>query len=193
MDSELARSFLRVPQYEWRIIGRTCGMFSACRNTRADHWLRMRNVLRVPQYACRYLAARAECSCLFSCPLLLPRPRRIRVSLQRHMDFRRGGDHGARSARKEMFCFPPCLRHGIIRCACGMFSACRNTRADHWLRVRNVLRVPQYACGPFAARAECSPRAAMRRRIIGCACGMLRVPQYARGSLATRADCYPRV
>ena len=28
------------------------------------------------------------------------------------------------------------------KCARGMFSAGRNTCADHWLRVRNVPRVP---------------------------------------------------
>ncbi len=75
-----------------------------------DHWLRVRNVLRVPQYACGLLAARAECS------------------------------------------WRAAIRVRIIGCACGMFPACRNTRADHWLRVRNVprvrilLRVPQYVC-----------------------------------------------
>ncbi len=37
---------------------------------------------------------------------------------------------------------------------------------------RSFLRVPQYACGSLAVHAECSPRAAIRVQIFGCACGM---------------------
>ena len=54
------------------------------------------------------------------------------------------------------------IRVRIVGRACGMFSACCNTRADRWLRVRGVLRVPQYVCGSLAARAGCSPHDAIR-------------------------------
>ena len=60
---------------------------------------------------------------------------------------------GSLAARAK--CSPrAAIRVRIIGCACGMFSACRNARADHWLRVRNVLRVPQYACGSLAVQCR---------------------------------------
>ena len=100
---------------------------------RGNEEMRARNVLRVPQYACGSLAARAECS-----------PRAA-------------------------------IRVRIVGCACGMFSACRNTRADRWLRVLNVPRVPQYAYGSLAARAECSPRAAVSISV-GMLCPVGKIP-----------------
>ncbi len=94
------RAALRV-----RVVGRARGMFSRCRNTRADRWPRAQNVLPAPQYACGSLAARAGCS-----------PRAA-------------------------------IRVRIVGRARGMFSPCRNTRADRWPRARKVLPAPQYACG----------------------------------------------
>ncbi len=86
----------------------------------------------------------------------------------------------------------------------GMFSPRRNPRADCWLRERNVPHAPQYACGSLAARAECSPRAAMRVRVVGCARGecsprtaiRVRIVGCARGTFSprrnTRADRWLR-
>ena len=116
---------------------------------------------------------------------------------------------GSLAARAE--CSPrAAIRVQVVGRARGMFSPRRNTRADRWLRARNVLPVPQYASGSLGARAECSPRAAIHLRIVGRARGMfsprrktradrwprarnvLPAPQYACGSLAARAECSPR-
>ena len=114
--------------------------------------------LRVPQYACGSLAARAECS-----------PRAA-------------------------------IRVRIIGCACGMFSACRNTRADIWLRVRNV-RVFSLALSSFPARGEsasrCNGKGTFEEETI-----TVRAPRAKEcsvsprasgmGSFAARAECSPR-
>ena len=70
------------------------------------------------------------------------------------------------------------LRRGPVRTEMQLTAVLRTemqltaVRAGRWLRARNVLPAPQYACGSLAARAECSPRAAIRVRIVGCARGM---------------------
>ena len=111
---------------------------------------------------------------------------------------------GSLAARAE--CSPhAAIRMWIVGRARGMFSARRNTRAGRWPRARNVLPAPQYACGSLVARAECSPCAAIRERIVGRACGMIaprrnmRADRFlrARGMFSTRrntrVDCWPRM
>ncbi len=168
----LVRNVLRVPQYACgslaartecspraairvTIVGCARGMFSACRNTRTIRWLRVRNVLRVPQHACGSLAARAECSPRAAiCGRIVGAYVRNVLRVPQYAG-------GSLAARAECsLC--AAIRVRIVGRACGMFSACCNTRADRWLRVRGVLCVPQYVCGSLAARAGCSPHDAIR-------------------------------
>ena len=149
-----------------RIVGRARAMFYPRRNTRADRWPRARNVPPAPQYARGSLAAREECSARAAIRVrIVGRARgmfspRRNTRADRWLRARNGPPApqyacGSLAARAEC---PPraAIRVRIVGCARGMFSPRRNTRADRWLRARNV---PAHA--------------AIRVRIVGCARGML--------------------
>ncbi len=101
---------------------------------------------------------------------------------------------GSNLSHQAIVIFTRRPRVAIVGCARGKFPPRSNTCGDRWLRARKVAPAPQYAWRSLAARAESSPRAAIRVAIVGCARGRFSPRRNTRGDRWLRArNILPRV